>query len=156
MLNKPKTIYMLTILWAVLSTIFILYGTYSLTILLDIPNWTAIDQYTTLTSVLNFGYTMSTIVWFVFSSIFIVIAYGVLRADTWVWTTSLIISTIFLAIFSLMLASFIINTLLFLDTAPNFSVIGLISTIITFIVDLGIIFFLTRPRTKLYFHLTTS
>jgi hypothetical protein len=60
----------------------------------------------------------------------------------------LILSTIFLAIFSLMLASFIINVLVYFS---RFSVFGLITTILTFIVDLGIIFFLTRPKNKLYF-----
>jgi hypothetical protein len=55
-----------------------------------------------------------------------------------------------------MLASFIINTVVFLESAPTFSVWGLITTIINFIIDLGIIFFLTRPKTKLYFQLTKS
>ena len=155
MFDKPKNIYILTFLWALLSAMFILFGSYSLQILMDIPTWEMFQDYENFRSIVNFGYTMSTIVWFVFSSIFIIIAYGVLKADTWVWTTSLIISTIFLAVFSLMLASFIINTIIFLDIAPNFSVIGLIATIITFLIDLGIIFILTRPKTKLYFHFST-
>ena len=156
LLDRPKSIYVLAFLWALLGGMFIVWGAYSLNILLDIPNWDIFQDFETLRSIINFGYTMSTILWFVFSSIFVVIAYGVLKADSWVWTTSLIISTIFLAIFSLMLASFIINTIIFLESAPNFSVLGLISTIINFIIDLGIIFFLTRPKTKLYFKLSMS
>ena len=60
----------------------------------------------------------------------------------------LILSTIFLVIFALMLASFIINVLIFKD---EFSIIGLVSVIITFLADLGVVFYLTRPGTKTYF-----
>jgi len=156
LLDKPKTIYMLAFLWALLSAMFIMWGGYSLNILLQIPTWSELSSYEVLLSIIHFGYTMSTILWFVFSSIFIIIAYGVLKADSWVWTTSLILSTIFLAIFGLMLASFIINTVMFLEAKPTFSVWGLITTIINFVIDLGIIYFLTRPKTKLYFQISKS
>ncbi len=156
LIDKPKNIIILAFLWVLLSAMFILWGSYSFSILIQIPTWNEIASFKVLVSIIHFGYTMSTIIWLVFSSIFIIIAYGVLKADSWVWTTSLIISTIFLAIFSLMLASFIINALIFLKSAPDFSVWGLITTILNFIIDLGIIFFLTRPKTKLYFQMTQS
>ena len=87
----------------------------------------------------------------VFSSVFLVITYGTLKRDHWVWSTGLILSTIFLAVFGLMLTAFIINALVFFD---QFSVTGLITTIITFMIDLGIVFFLTRPKTKEYFEVS--
>jgi len=146
--SKPKAIYFLVALWISLSSMFLMWGGYSLSILINIPSW-GVELPSALVPIIFFGYTMSSIVWLVFSSIFIIIAYGTLRVDSWVWTTSMIISTIFLAIFSLMLLSFIINILFYLD---EFSRVGLISTIVTFIVDLGIIFFLTRPGVKLYFY----
>jgi hypothetical protein len=91
---------------------------------------------------------MSTIAWFVFSAIFIIFAYGTFKKESWVWTTGIIICTIFLAIFALMLATFIVNSLMFRDI---FSLLGLITVILAFIVDLGVIFYLTRPVTKIYF-----
>ena len=91
---------------------------------------------------------MSTIVWFVFSSLFVIFAYGTFRGDHWVWTTGVIFTTIFLAVFGLMLAAFMITAFNY----PNiFSVTGLITTILSFLIDIGIVFFLTRPDAKVYF-----
>ena len=145
MSEKPRVIYILIFLWLSLAAIFTLWGGYSLTIVIKIPAWQELGK---LLPVIHFGYLMSTIGWFVFSSLFIIIAYGTLRKDDWVWTTGLILSTIFLAMFALMLASFMVNALMFFDF---FSVTGLVTVVLTFITDLGIIFYLTRPATKIYF-----
>jgi hypothetical protein len=51
-------------------------------------------------------------------------------------------------VFGLMLAAFIVNAIRFLDW---FSVYGLISVILSFLTDIGIIIYLTRPITKIYF-----
>jgi len=148
LIERPKQIIILILLWLLLSAMFLIWGGYSLSVLINMTSWTYPDYVDTIMPMIHFGYTMSAIVWLVFSSIFVVIAYGTFNPEKWVWTTSLILSTIFLAIFSLMLASFIINVLVYFS---RFSVFGLITTILTFIVDLGIIFFLTRPKNKLYF-----
>jgi len=147
--DKPRIVYIIGLLWLALSTFFIFWGVYSFTIVIDIPNWDlAAGGSDILPSILHFGYTMSTIAWFVFSSLFIVFAYGTVRGDHWVWSTGLIFSTIFLALFGLMLTAFMINAVAY----PNiFSVGGLITTIIAFLIDLGIVFFLTRPNAKIYF-----
>jgi hypothetical protein len=147
-IERPRIIYIVILLWLVLSVIFVLWGVYSLVYLIDIPNWTISP---TLKAILHFGYLMSTIVWFVFSSVFLVIAYGTLRKDHWVWTTGVILTTIFLAIFALMLTAFIINALRFFD---EFSVLGLVTVVLSFITDLGLIFHLTRPNTKKYFEIS--
>jgi len=146
--KRPKTIYMIILLWLVLSVIFVLLGLYSIAYLIDIPNWKINDD---LIPVLHFGYLMSAIVWPVFSAVFIIISYGTFKKDGWVWSTSLIFSTIFLAIFALLLASFIINALRFYDP---FSVLGLIIIVISFMTDLGLVFYLTRPITKQYFEIS--
>lgn len=156
MFGKPKTIYILVFLWAALAGIILLWGMYSFITLLDIPNWSSEppiefqEAFEVIVPVLHFGYLLSTIIFSVFSFVFIILGYGTLKKDQWVWTTGLILSTIFLVIFGLMLASFMINVLIFKD---DFSIIGLITVIITFITDLGVIFYLTRPITKKYLEL---
>ena len=149
MFERTKAIYILILLWLALSTIFVIWGGYSLKIVLDIPTWVELKEI--LLSILYFGYTMSAIVWFVFSSLFLIFAYGTFRRESWVWTTGLIITTIFLAVFGLMLASFMVTAIVY----PNiFSVGGLITTVLSFLIDLGIVFYLTRPVVKIYFEKT--
>lgn len=143
--KKPKEIIILILLWLGLSAIFAAWGGYSLSIVMNIPTW-ALEEM--LLSVLHFGYIMSAIVWFVFSLLFIILANGIFNGKHWVWTTCLIISTIFLVVFGLMLISFMITAVVY----PNiFSVLGLTTTILSFLIDLGIVFYLTRRATKIYF-----
>jgi hypothetical protein len=146
MIKRPILIYILILLWLAICFIFFSWGTWSLQIYLYIPDWQAIQA---VAPILNFGFLISTIVWFVFSFLFIVFAYATFRGDIWAWTSGIIISTIFLVIFGFMLAAFIINAILFLDL---FSVLGLITVVISFMTDIGIVFLLTRPNTKLYFN----
>jgi hypothetical protein len=154
MFGKPKTIYALVLLWVALAGILLLWGIYSFVTLVDIPTWSSEppsdfkDAFDSILPILHFGYLLSTIIFTVFSFVFIILAYGTLKKDHWVWTTGLILSTIFLVIFGLMLAGFIINVLVFKD---DFSIIGLVSVIVTFITNLGVTFYLTRPATKIYF-----
>jgi len=146
--EKPKLVYTLVLLWIALSAIFVIWGGYSLTIVIDLPNWSLNEI---LISILYFGYTLSTIIWFVFSSLFIIFAYGTFRGESWVWTTGVILTTIFLAVFGLMLVSFMVTAVLY----PNiFSLMGLETTILAFLIDLGIVFHLTRPVVKIYFEKT--
>lgn len=152
MTESQKIIYILMLLWGALSAIFIIWGGWSLVYLLKVQEWGVENpELIKLIPILHFGYLMSTIIWFVFSSVFLIITYGTLRRDQWVWSTGLIMSTIFLIVFGLMLTAFIINALVFFD---QFSVLGLTTTIITFIIDLGIVFFLTRPKTKENFEIS--
>lgn len=156
MIDRPRSIIVLMLLWLILAGFFVTYGVYSLSTVLDVPNWTSEapdvgdfqEKFEKVIPIIHFGFLMSTIVFLVFSSVFIIIAYGTFKKDEWVWTTGLIISTIFITIFSLMLASFMVNVIMFKD---DFSILGLVSGIIIFLTDLGIIFYLTRPVTKLYF-----
>jgi hypothetical protein len=144
--DRPNIIYFLILLWLALSFIFIIWGGFSFVILVQIESW--VEDLRILSSQVFFGYLVSTIVWFVFSSLFLIFAYATFRGDNWCWTTGLIISTIFLIIFGFMLASFMVTSVLFFDW---FSVYGLITVVLSFLTDLGIIFLITRPKTKLYF-----
>jgi hypothetical protein len=146
MTKRPLLIYILILLWLTICFIFFSWGTYSLQVYLAIQDWPAVKA---VASILNFGFLISTIVWFVFSFLFIVFAYATFRGDIWAWTSGIIISTIFLVIFGFMLAAFMINAILFLDP---FSVLGLVTVVISFMTDIGIVYCLTRPNTKLYFN----
>lgn len=147
MTKRPRSIYILILLWLALATLFTLWAGYSVSIILQLPSWVE-DLTRPIVSVLNFGYLMSAIAWFVFSGIFIIFAYGTLKKESWVWTTGIIITTIYLAIFALMIASFMVNALIYLN---QFSVLGLVTVVLALLIDLGIIFYLTRPATKIYF-----
>ena len=149
MSKRPKIIYILILLWLALSVIFVMWGAFSLSIVMQVRSLPKLPEY--FTPQLHFGYLISTIVWFVFSSLFIIFSYATFRRDSWAWTTGIIISTIFLVIFGLMLAAFMINAIMFRDW---FSIAGLITVVLSFIIDLGIIFYLTRVPIKLYFETT--
>jgi hypothetical protein len=147
MSEKPRQVYILILLCFGMSFIFTLWGGYSLVLVLQIPSWET-ELGIVLTAPLHFGYLTSTIVWFVFSAVFILFAYGTFKGDSWVWSTGLIITTIFLIVLGLMLVSLMINAILFLDL---FSVAGLITVVLAFIGDLAIVYYLTRPAAKIYF-----
>jgi hypothetical protein len=144
MAEKVRSIYILSLLWVALSVIFVIWGIFSLDLLVDVGKWKELGS---LIPIMFFGFLISTILWFVFSSIFVILAYASLKQDSWAWSTGMILSTIFLAIFGFMLAAFMVTAILFLDF---FSVAGLVTVVISFITDMGIIFYLTRPRIKLY------
>ena len=149
MVDKPRSIYMLILLWLSLSAIFVMWGGFSLSFVLATKYWS--DWLYYLLPMVHFGYIISTIIWFVFSSLFILFAYGTYKRDSWVWTTGLIISSIFLAIFGLMVGAFMVNAIIFLD---SFLVWGLVTVVLSFIIDIGIVFYITRPTTKIYFEVT--
>jgi hypothetical protein len=154
--KKNKTVIFLILLWVTLAGLFFIWGVNAFITLIDIPNWPAEfveyplvqEQFDKIVPILNLGYLTSACIGLVFSFVFVIIAYGIYKKDNWVWSTGLIFSTIFLTIFGFLLASFMINAVIFKD---EFSIIGLIIVIIAFLTDLGVIFLHTRPATKLYF-----
>jgi len=145
--GKPRSIYILILLWLLLCTIFFAWGTYSLLLLLDVTSWQ--DKLpAVLVAMLYFGFLLSTIVWFVFSFLFIIFAYGSFLGKEWVWTTGIIITTIWLAVFALMMASFMLTAWFIPD---RFSIGGLSTVVLSMLIDLGIVFYLTRPIVKIHF-----
>lgn len=146
--EKPRGIYILVLLWLLLSLIFIMWGLYSLELALDVLSWSPSTMARMLYPMLFFGTLISATTWFVFGCLFFIFAYGTFKGIGWVWTSGIIISTIFLVIFGFMLASFMVTASLFLDF---FSVMGIVTVVISFLIDLGIIYFITRPHIKVYF-----
>ena len=150
MIERSRPIITLIILWVLLASIFLILGQYSASLVLDIPAWKFEGLHQDVVSMLFFGSLMSTIVWFVFAGMFIIFAYGTYKADNWVWTTGIIIITTFLAVFALMIASFMVTVWLI---PTNFSTQGLSIMVILIFIDLGIIYLLTRPAIRLYFNI---
>ena len=142
--NKPKILYLLVTLWALLGLVFIILGIYSLDLLIYIlspkgpTNWEAM---------LFFGMVFLTTALLIFGSIFVIFSYETYKAKTWAWNAGVIISTIFIVIFSFMLASIMLTALQFRD---NFTIQTLEASVISFLIDLGIIFLITRPAIKEY------
>jgi hypothetical protein len=147
MVARPRSIYILILLFIAASIIFCFWGGYSLLVLVRIPGWQGPVE-PALIPLLFFGYLTSSIVWFAFSAVFVIFAYGSLRGDSWIWSTGLIITTIFLVVLGIMMGSLMVNSILFLDL---FSITGLVTTILAFIADLAIVYFLTRPTARMYF-----
>jgi len=153
LIERPRPIIILIILWVLLASIFLILGQYSASLVLDTPAWKFEGLHQDVVSMLFFGSLMSTIVWFVFAGMFIIFAYGTYKADNWVWTTGVIIITTFLAVFALMIASFMVTVWLI---PTNFSTQGLSIMVILTFIDLGIIYLLTRPKTRLYFNIVNK
>ena len=150
MSDKPRYLFPLVLLWITLGLIFIILGLLSLnlTIWVFSPEYTSYGIIDWATSMIFFMTFTETTTLLVFGSIFLIFSYETYKGKSWVWNAGVIISTIFLVIFSFLLASLMISTLLF----PNdFTVPALIEGMITVLVDLGIIFLLTRPSIKIYF-----
>jgi len=152
--KKPTIIFLLISLWLLLGGIFLAWGLFSLGFVVQIPegpdpipSWEE-TELSTLYPMLYFGTLLSTITWFVFASVFAFFAYGIVRGKKSVWSAGIIISTIFIVILGLMLASLMATLLVFLN---YFSVLGLITVIIAFLIDLTLVFCLTRSATKVYF-----
>jgi len=150
MLKKPKYLISLVLLWILFGAIFLGLGISSLTLTIWIfsseynalimPNW--------VTPMIFFMTFTETTTLLVFGCIFAIFAYETYQCKSWVWNAGIIVSTIFIVIFSFLLASLMLTALLFTD---EFSVQTLITIMLTFLVDLGIIFLLTRPHIKIYF-----
>ncbi|MEF8848074.1 MAG: hypothetical protein V5A68_02965 [Candidatus Thermoplasmatota archaeon] len=145
-LDKPKSLYFLGLLWITLCGIFVVWDFISLNLSLAVLSWPP-TEFSSIYSLLFFGTTMSAITWPVFACVFIWIAYGTFKGKSWVWYPGVIISTTFLVIFGLMLPAFMVTAIFFMDL---FSVAGLITTVISFLIDLALIFLLTRPQVKIY------
>ncbi len=152
--KKPKIIFLLIGLWLLLAGLFIAWGTFSLGYVVQLPGgiepipiWEK-SKFSVLYPMLYFGTLLSTVTWFVFASVFVFFSYGTFKRKKSTWSAGIIFSTIFIAIIGLMLASLMATALVFLN---YFSLLGLITAIIAFLIDLALVFCLTRSTTKVYF-----
>lgn len=147
--ERPISVYVLIVLWLMLSAIFIAWTWFSLSLVLSIPGWES--EIPSISPMLYFGSLVSVITWFVFALLFFIFSYGTFKGKSWIWTAGIMTSTIFIVIFGLMLGSFMITTILF---PVFFTIAGLETVILSFIIDLGIIYYLTRPAVKVHFNLS--
>jgi len=150
MIDKPKLFYALILLWIVFGVVFIYlgYGSLGIALYLISPEFTNLfgsEGREFVQALLFFATTMSTTTMLVFGSIFILFSYETYHCKTWVWNAGVIISTIFIVVFSFMLGSLMVTSLIFMN---RIIIEALITIIIAFLVDLGIIFLITRPNIK--------
>jgi hypothetical protein len=147
-MEKPKILYGLIGLWIVLAIIFYSIGYWSLQTLIYI--WSPESGYTAWYPLLFWGSLFVTTSMGVFGSIFLIFAYETYAGKSWAWAAGIIISTIFIVIFSFMMASLMITALIFSGVEDQTLIPMLILVMIAFLVDLGIIFLTTRPNIKEY------
>jgi len=153
MKDKPKLIYLLILLWILFGIIFIFLGLNSLSVALYILSPDSLSPLNVedtewIQSLIFFGTLMITTTMLVFGSIFLLFSYEIYKCKTWVWNAGVIISTIFIVVFSFMLGSMMITSIMFMNqTVVN----ALIIIMMGFLTDLGIIFLITRPGIKSYF-----
>ena len=147
MSEKPNTLYLLITLWALLGAIFIILGVYSLELSMYILSTAAFPE--NWSAMLFFEMFFLTTSLLIFGGIFLIFSYETFRVKSWVWDAGIIISTIFIVIFSFMLASTTLTTLIYQN---DFAIQTLIAVMISLFVDLGIVFLITRPSIKVYMH----
>jgi hypothetical protein len=148
--KKPTNIYILVLLHLSLSVIFIAWGHYATIYLSQIPSW----QDELSLEFIGFLYWVvfiGTLVWLGTSLLFMGLSYGLYKQRHRAWTISMILTTLGLVVFSIMLLGFIVTSLMFKDT---FSITGLITDILALLIDISIVYLLTRPSTKQYFNVT--
>jgi hypothetical protein len=117
-----------------------------------IPSW-PLNGPASLYPILLFGTIVTSVVFVAFACLFFIFSYGTYMGKKWVWTIGVILSSLFLIIFGLMLGSFMVTAIVF----PGFfSIAGLNTVVIAFILDLGVIYFITRPDIKLFFKINNN
>ena len=114
-MERTKTLYALVILWLLLSLMFIAWGWYSLDYALLIISWPHTEPEYELFSFLFFSNILYFVSWWVFAVLFILFAFGTYTFRKWIWTTGVIVNSIFIVIFALMLASFMTTAIFFMD-----------------------------------------
>ncbi len=144
---KTRLIYLLSLLWLVVGALFLRLGIFSIMVLVDMPTWYS-KVPTSLIYILHFWYLVSTIANVVIAGTFFVLSYATIKRYPWARNTGIVISTLCLIILGVLIVALMANSVIFLD---DFSVLGLVTIIITFFLDFGIVYLLTRPAIRLYF-----
>lgn len=147
MSNKPQTVKFVIFLSLFLFIILFYWGSFALDLLIKIPGWED-TLGTDLTSIFYWVFFIGALIWFGASGLILYLLYGIMKKKSWGLTVTIILSTLMIISFGIMLTGFIAVLLLFQNL---FSTVGLITVNIAILVDLALIFFLTRPSTKRYF-----
>ena len=145
--GKPIIVYLLASLWVTFAVMFLFIGFYSILVSTYILSYD-LTQYPLFGEwypFLFFGILLVAIIVLVFGVIFSIFAFETLIVKKWIWNAGIIISTIFMVIFSFMLAAIMITAYFFTDQVIENL---LITVILLFLVNLGILFLVTRPDLK--------
>ena len=148
MAKRPIHAYLLVILYCSLSAIFLIWSAYAYSIFIQVPSWVATENIN-FVSFSYWIYLIGTVVWFGFAVFFMVLLYGMFKKLGWAWTTSLILTTLKMVIYSIMVITFMI---VLVKYQSIFSVVGVITSTFALLIDICIVFLLTRPITKQYFN----
>lgn len=147
-MKRPKILYGLVGLWIAFSSIFYILGYWSLTLVIYI--YSPDSGYTSWYPILFWGTSFLTITMFVFGSIFLIFAYETFAGKSWAWSAGIIISTIFIVIFSFMMGTLMFTAIIYRGVQDQVLVPMLVLVMVAFLVDLGIVFLITRPNIKEY------
>jgi hypothetical protein len=149
--EKPKSVYYLVLLLITLFLMFVIWGWYAEAILVNIPSWTTgvCQLEPSFAANLYWIFLIGTILWFGSAGLMLIIAYGLIKKKHWAWTTAMIINSLCLFAFGIMLAAFMVAVLIFQDL---FSITGIVTSVLALIVDIAIVYLLTRNETKKYYN----
>ena len=148
-MKKPKLLYLLIFAWIIFGIVFYILGYWSFTIaqyLSSSAGDSASEAFLAWRPMMFFGTLFIFTAMFVFGSIFFIFAYEAYKGKSWIWSAGIIISTIFLVIFSFMMAALMVTAYVFKD--PDFSIPSLIIIMIAFLTDLSVLFLTTRPNIR--------
>ncbi|MBN2065763.1 MAG: hypothetical protein JW771_03025 [Candidatus Thermoplasmatota archaeon] len=146
-MEKPRLIYVLSLLLLTVGVLFLRLGIFSIEILLDMSNWYS-KVPVSLIYILHFWYLVSAIASIVLASSFFVLLYATIKRYHWARNAGIVLSTLYLIVFGMLLAALMVNSVIFHD---EFSIASLVTIIVAFFLDFGIVFLLTRPAVRLYF-----
>ena len=147
MKTRPRSLYLSVILFILLAVIFGYWGYFAIDTLIQLPSLTG-DLPLKIISSLYWFYLIGTLIWIGNAGLSSILAYGLFKRLNWAYTTALIFTTLVIAALTIMLIGFMVGLVKFQDM---FSIIGIVTNIIALLIDLIIVFLITRPSMKLFF-----
>jgi len=144
LVGKPKVVYAIISLFILLILISSYWEVFVYSIIIQIPGWIN-ELGIEMVSILFWIFFIANLLWIGSITAYILLIYGIFKQEKWGWNASMIISSIIIVIFTIMLIGFIVSVILF---QAQFTVVGIVTVIIAFFADLGILYFLTRSTTR--------
>jgi hypothetical protein len=146
--KKPDKFYFLILFYLFLISITSAWTWYAYTMFTGISGWKYSDEIVDFIAFNYFVFLFGFLIWAGITILLIILLYGLIRNYRWAWTTSLIIATLGLVLFPIILIA-IMTTLLKYQSA--FSSLGIITITIALLLDICVVYILTRPVLKQYF-----
>lgn len=146
--KKPDKFYFLILFYLFSFSITSTWTWYAYTMFTGISGWKYSDEIVDFIAFNYFVFLFGFLIWAGITILLIILLYGLIRNYRWAWTTSLIIATLGLVLFPIILIA-IMTTLLKYQSA--FSSLGIITITIALLLDICVVYILTRPVLKQYF-----